>query len=162
MVSLFTTFHHSNTSLFTTFHHSITSLFISSSRKDEAVKPAYFLTKFCSLSFPQRRMSFTSPLISPFFFLFSCAISYVSVVCFRFLSSEPHSWQGCLGTLTSADVKNERLRAGFRDSHRIHIKLSVSWQTGSETFAASLFVASVCRGQQRMRAQTFSQLFEIK
>jgi hypothetical protein len=96
-------------------------------------------------------MSFTSPLISPFFFLFSCTISYVSLTCFRFLSSEPHSWRGCLGTLTSTDVKNRRLRAGFRNSHRIRVKLSVSWQTGSEKFTASLFVASVCRMQYGMR-----------
>jgi len=96
-------------------------------------------------------MSFTSPLISPFFFLFPCTISYVSLTCFRFLSSEPDSQRSCLGTLTSTDVKNKRLRAGLRDSPRIRVKLSLSCQTGSEKFAASLFVASVCRRQYNMR-----------
>ena len=90
------------------------------------LKPANLLTKYCSFSFSQRKMSFTSPLISPFFLLFSCTISYVSLTCFRFLSSEPHSRRGCLGTLTSTHVKNKRLRAGFRKSHRIRVKLSVS------------------------------------
>jgi len=147
-------------SLFTTFHHSNTSLFMCSYHNYEVLKPAYLLTKLCSFSFPQRKMSFTSPLISPFFFLFSCAITYVSVTCFRFLSSEPHSRQGCLGTLTSTDVTNIRLRDGFWDSHRIHVKLSVSWQTGSETFTDSLFVA--CLQRATAHAPIFSQLFEIK